>query len=86
MDMDKALEVVDLQIDKGTAVAEMIGQHSYDFILCIGDDVTDENMFGALPDYAFTIKVGKKPTIASYSNARVAKVKELLSAIITPSS
>ncbi len=86
MDMDKALEVVDRQIDKGTAVAEMIGQHSYDFILCIGDDVTDENMFGALPDDAFTIKVGKKPTIASYSIAEVAKVKELLGAIITPSS
>ena len=82
MDMDKALEVVDRQIDKGTAVAEMIGQHPYDFILCIGDDVTDENMFGALPNYAFTIKVGKKPTIASYSIAGVAKVKELLSAII----
>ena len=86
MDMDKALEVVDRQIDKGTAVAEMIGQHSYDFILCIGDDVTDENMFGALPDDAFTIKVGKKPTIASYSIAGVAKVKELLSAIINPAT
>ncbi|MEC8637745.1 MAG: trehalose-phosphatase, partial [Bacteroidota bacterium] len=85
MDMDKALEVIDRQIDKGTAVAEMIGQHPYDFILCIGDDVTDENMFGALPDDAFTIKVGKKPTIASYSIAGVAKVKELLGAIITPS-
>ena len=45
MDMDKALEVIDRQIDKGTAVAEMIGQHSYDFILCIGDDDS-----GALPD------------------------------------
>ena len=83
MDMDKALEVIDRQIDKGTAVAEMIGQHPYDFILCIGDDVTDENMFVALPDDAFTIKVGKKPTIASYSIAGVAKVKELLSAIIS---
>ena len=86
MDMDKALEVVDRQIDKGTAVAELIGQHSYDFILCIGDDVTDENMFGALHDDAFTIKVGKKPTIASYSIAGVAKVKELLSAIINPAT
>ena len=75
MDMDKALEVIDRQIDKGTAAAEMIGQHPYDFILCIGDDVTDENMFSALPDDAFTIKVGKKPTIASYSIAGVSKVK-----------
>ena len=87
MDMDKALEVIDRQIDKGTAAAEMIGQHPYDFILCIGDDVTDENMFSALPDDAFTIKVGKNPTIASYSIAGVSKVKELLSAlIVTPSA
>jgi trehalose 6-phosphate synthase/phosphatase len=81
MDMDKALEVVDRQIDKGTAVAEIIGQNHYDFILCIGDDVTDENMFSALPDSAFTIKVGKKPTVASFSIEGVSQVKELLNAL-----
>ena len=81
MDMDKALEVVDRQIDKGTAVAEIIGQNHYDFILCIGDDVTDENMFSTLPDSAFTIKVGKKPTVASYSIERVSQVKDLLDAL-----
>jgi len=82
MDMDKALEVVDRQIDKGTAVTEIIGQNHYDFILCIGDDVTDENMFSALPDSAFTIKVGKKPTVASYSIEGVYQVKALLEALI----
>ena len=81
MDMDKALEVVDRQIDKGTAVAEIIGLNHYDFILCIGDDVTDENMFSALPDSAFTIKVGKKPTVASFSIEGVSQVKELLNAL-----
>ena len=86
MDMDKALEVVDRQIDKGTAVTKIIGQSQYDFILCIGDDVTDENMFGALPDDAFTIKVGKKSTIASYSIAGVSEVKELLSSLIIPAT
>ena len=85
MDMDKALEVVDRQVDKGTAVAKIIGQNQYDFILCIGDDVTDENMFGALPENAFTVRVGKKPTIASYSIEGVSRVKELLSSLITPS-
>jgi trehalose 6-phosphate synthase/phosphatase len=86
MDMDKALEVVDRQIDKGTAVAEIIGQTDYDFILCIGDDVTDENMFSVLPDHAFTIKVGKKPTIASFSIEGVSQVNELLDALIFSSS
>jgi trehalose 6-phosphate synthase/phosphatase len=81
MDMDKSLEVVDRQIDKGTAVTEIIGQNQYDFILCIGDDVTDENMFSALPDAAFTIKVGKKPTVASYLIEGVFQVKELLESL-----
>ena len=81
MDMDKSLEVVDRQIDKGTAVTEIIGQNQYDFILCIGDDVTDENMFSALPDAAFTIKVGKKPTVASYLIEGVSQVKELLDSL-----
>ena len=81
MDMDKALEVVDRQIDKGTAVKEIIEQNDYDFILCIGDDVTDENMFSVLPDFAFTIKVGKKPTVASYSIEGVSHVIELLDSL-----
>ena len=81
MDMDKALEVVDRQIDKGTAVKEIIEQNDYDFILCIGDDVTDENMFSVLPDFAFTIKVGKKPTVASYSVEGVSHVIELLDSL-----
>ena len=82
MDMDKALEVVDRHIDKGTAVTEIMRHNSYDFILCIGDDVTDENMFNALPEHAFTIKVGKKPTVASYSIGNVSQVKGLLNALI----
>ena len=81
MDMDKALEVIDRQIDKGTSVTKIIGQNDYDFILCIGDDVTDENMFNALPDSAFTIKVGKKPTVAFYSTEGVTQVIELLQAL-----
>ena len=78
MDMDKALEVVDQRTDKGTAVAEIIRQKNYDFILCIGDDVTDENMFAALPSHAISIKVGRKPTIASYYLENVSQVKALL--------
>ena len=60
MDMDKALEVVDRQIDKGTAVKEIIEQNDYDFILCIGDDVTDENMFSVLPRFCIYYKSGEK--------------------------
>lgn len=32
---------------------------NYDFIIAIGDDLTDEDMFAALPENAFSIKVGR---------------------------
>ncbi len=81
MDMDKALEVVNHQISKGTAVSELISNKKYDFILCLGDDVTDENMFTSLPSHAITVKVGKKNTAAKYFIEDVAHVKKLLSTL-----
>ncbi|MGB0279764.1 MAG: bifunctional alpha,alpha-trehalose-phosphate synthase (UDP-forming)/trehalose-phosphatase [Flavobacteriaceae bacterium] len=82
MDMNKALEVVNRQISKGTAVSELITNKEYDFILCIGDDVTDENMFINLPDHATTIKVGRKKTNAKYYIEDIDRVKALLSALV----
>ena len=83
LDMDKALEVVDRQVNKGSAVFEINNQNAHDFILCIGDDVTDENMFVSLPDHAHTIKVGRKPTSAKYYIENVTQVKKLLSSIVS---
>ncbi len=60
MDGDKVIEVVSGRYNKGTAVSELIGDKSYDFILCMGDDVTDEFMFNDLPELALNVKVGKK--------------------------
>ena len=66
MDMNKAIEVKSATFNKGIAVNEIIRQKNYDFILCLGDDVTDEDMFINLPKSAFTIKVGKSNTKAKY--------------------
>ena len=83
LDMDKALEVVNRQVNKGSAVFEINSQGAYDFTLCIGDDVTDENMFVSLPEHAYTIKVGPKPTAAKYYIENVDQVKKLLSSIVS---
>jgi trehalose 6-phosphate synthase/phosphatase len=32
----------------------------------MGDDTSDEDMFAALPNYAFTIKIGLKKSVAKY--------------------
>ena len=66
MDVKKAIEITNININKGTAVNDILEKEDYDFILCAGDDVTDENMFSVLSKDAFTIKVGGQTTKASF--------------------
>ena len=66
MDVKKAIEITNININKGTAVNDILEKEDYDFILCAGDDVTDENMFSILSKDAFTIKVGGQITKASF--------------------
>ena len=66
MDGDKVIEIKNAGINKGRAALSKLGNNHYDFIFAIGDDWTDEYLFEALPDKAFTIKVGAKSTKAMY--------------------
>lgn len=61
----KVLEVRLQGINKGSAALEQVVEQT-DFILAIGDDVTDEDMFKRLPPTAFTVKVGRGRTAAHY--------------------
>ena len=83
MDGDKVIEVVSGRYNKGTAVSEIIGDKEYDFILCFGDDVTDEFMFNDLPTHAINVKVGNKNTKANYCVDNTEEVKSLLSSLIS---
>ena len=78
MDGDKVLEIKYSGINKGRAALHKIGEEQYDFILAVGDDWTDEFTFDAMPEGAFTIKVGTKTTKASYYIESVDQVRELL--------
>ncbi len=78
MDGDKVLEIKFAGINKGRAALQKMGQKSYDFILAVGDDWTDEYTFDAMPEEAYTIKVGTKATKASYYIESVELVRELL--------
>ena len=66
MDNKKAIEITNININKGTAVNNVLEKEGYDFILCAGDDVSDENMFSVLSEDAFTIKVGGQTTKANF--------------------
>jgi trehalose 6-phosphate synthase/phosphatase len=63
---NKVLEIKDSRIDKGQSASDFIHGQNYDFILGVGDDHTDEDLFTALPHDAFTIKIGMDNTNARY--------------------
>lgn len=79
---NKILEIKDPTINKGVAVARWL-KHEHDFVLVIGDDFTDEDMFAAVPPSAVSIKVGRGRTIANYrltNSEKVIKFLQLLAA------
>jgi trehalose 6-phosphate synthase/phosphatase len=71
------LEVRPQNIHKGSAAAHQLGEHT-EFILAIGDDFTDEDMFASMPPRAYTVKVGRGRTAARYRAKNVGEVLELL--------
>lgn len=74
---NKILEVKPRTVNKGIAAAKLT-QHDPDFVLAIGDDYTDEDMFHALPMTAYTVKVGKGSTAARFRLPNVDRVHALL--------
>lgn len=78
MDGDKVIEIKNAGINKGRAALNKIGSTKFDFILALGDDWTDEYTFRALPESAFTVKVGTKTTAAKYYLNDVTDVRSLL--------
>jgi trehalose 6-phosphate synthase/phosphatase len=75
---DKVLEIKSILYDKGTLASVLINKEEYDFILAIGDDSTDEDLFKAVPEHGFTIKVGTRPTNASFNVKDQSQISGLL--------
>jgi len=75
---NKIVEVRPAGIDKGFAANLFLKDDNFDFILAIGDDTTDEDLFLKLPKEAVTIKVGMGTSNAKYSLKSYADVRNLL--------
>lgn len=63
---NKIVEIKSPLYTKGNEVQRLLAKNNYDFILAMGDDITDEDTFRALPKQAFTIKVGAISEIARF--------------------
>jgi trehalose 6-phosphate synthase/phosphatase len=76
---NKVVEIRRAGVSKGNAAAFWMGNRSYDFILAIGDDATDEDLFRSMPASAVSIRVGISGTHAQYNIRSCAEVIDLLS-------
>lgn len=74
---NKVFELHPAGINKGLATEEWL-LHDHDFILCLGDDTTDEDTFAALPLQAYSVKVGRGLTGARFRLPGVHAVLALL--------
>jgi trehalose 6-phosphate synthase/phosphatase len=78
LDGKKVIEIKQNGCDKGSSSKKMAAMKDFDFILSIGDDVTDEDMFMALPPEAYTFKVGDGITQAKLNLQSPREVISLL--------
>ncbi|MGO3702167.1 MAG: bifunctional alpha,alpha-trehalose-phosphate synthase (UDP-forming)/trehalose-phosphatase [Candidatus Saccharimonadales bacterium] len=74
------VEVKPSSITKGSVVRELTREYPSDFVLCAGDDYTDEDMFRELRDdpSAITIKVGQGDTAARHAVTKPSKLLDIL--------
>jgi len=77
----KIVEIKPKRMNKGVMVSDLVAKNDWDFILAIGDDYTDEDMFVALPADAYSINVGKQTTNARFQLNCVDEVLELIKSL-----
>ncbi len=79
---NKVLEVKNTGINKGRAVLHWLAKRHWGFILCMGDDWTDEDMFEVMPPSAFSVKVGLGVSKAKYRVDRPYEVRTILRSLV----
>ena len=82
MEGHKVIEVKKSGYDKGSVAVKLLGSAPYDFILAIGDDKTDEDLFRALPAQALTFKIGISASLAKYNLKDQLQVARLMDRLL----
>ncbi len=75
---NKVVEVRPAGATKGDAAARWISRAHPDFVLAAGDDVTDEDLFVALPETALSIRVGLGESHARFNLESPSRLLDLL--------
>jgi len=79
---NKIVEIKPPDFNKGSETLRRLEQRPYDFVMAIGDDTTDEDMFRVLPPDGISIKVGNFSAAAKYRIPLQSSVIPFLSNLI----
>jgi trehalose 6-phosphate synthase/phosphatase len=76
---NKVLEIKSSNMNKGLATLKLLSSDAFDFVMAIGDDTTDEDMFDVLNDESHvTIKVGLEKSKAKFNLIGISNVISFL--------
>ncbi|MDD2473497.1 MULTISPECIES: bifunctional alpha,alpha-trehalose-phosphate synthase (UDP-forming)/trehalose-phosphatase [unclassified Methanoculleus] len=67
MEGSKVIEIKNNVVNKGRAALTWVSRRAWDFVLAVGDDRTDEDLFAVMPPGAYSIKVGLAPSRARFN-------------------
>lgn len=79
---NKVIEMKDLRVNKGFGASVFLKNPDFDFVMSIGDDVTDEDLFEVLEEGSYGIKVGFGSSKANYRVRSWQSVRKLLKKMI----
>jgi trehalose 6-phosphate synthase/phosphatase len=80
---NKIVEIKPVWANKGDVLERLLAsQPQHDFLLAVGDDRTDEDMFERLQKEAYTLHVGPGPTRAAFVVPDFHSVRDLLEMLV----
>jgi trehalose 6-phosphate synthase/phosphatase len=83
---NRVLEVKSGGVTKGTTARQWLpGTGAAPFILALGDDWTDEDLFAVLPASAYSIRVGQAQSHARFTLQDYHDVRRLLADLVAAS-
>ena len=78
MEGDKVIEIRNATVTKGNVVWKQVESQPWDFILGMGAETADEEIFHLLPETAYSIKVGFGGSYARFNVRNVEAARHLL--------
>lgn len=82
---NKVVEVTTAGVHKGRAGLHFLARGEWDFIIALGDDWPDEELFGILPPHAFIVRVGNALKGETYRLRDFTEARALLETMIEAS-